>query len=273
MDLILFYICVPFYTISMVLYLIDFVKPLNYVKKVAFNLSIIAFFLHILSIIFRYTIIGIFPTTNFYEAVSFFSCLIFLSSIIWQIKYKLPSIAIILCPLGLILVILALFTNTGISDPPASLKSYWMPLHCLMAFTGNACLASAFCFSIAYIIQAQSLKQKKIGTIFKRLPSLHRLDSMHYISISIALIFITFGIITGALWSRAVWGKYWVWEARQTWSLIIWFLIAAIFHLRMVLGFRGRKAALLTVFVFLILLSSFILINVFELGKHSMKFN
>jgi ABC-type transport system involved in cytochrome c biogenesis permease subunit len=75
-------------------------------------------------------------------------------------------------------------------------------------------------------------------------------------------------MITGAIWAEYAWGSYWSWEPRQTWSLITWFLYAALLHGRFTAGWRGRKAAILSAVGLVVLLGSFLMINLFSWGAH-----
>jgi len=59
------------------------------------------------------------------------------------------------------------------------------------------------------------------------------------------------GIVSGAVWANAAWGAYWTWDPKETWSLITWFIYAAYLHARVTRGWRGRKAAYLSIIGFL----------------------
>lgn len=46
----------------------------------------------------------------------------------------------------------------------------------------------------------------------------------------LTLISWTFTIVSGALWAHERWGRYWGWDPIETWSLIVWVLLALIIH-------------------------------------------
>jgi ABC-type transport system involved in cytochrome c biogenesis permease subunit len=52
-------------------------------------------------------------------------------------------------------------------------------------------------------------------------------------------------------------GSYWVWDPKQTWSLITWFIYAALLHGRLTIGWRGKRAAILSIIGFVVLLITF----------------
>src|SRR4030067_653128 len=96
-----------------------------------------------------------------------------------------------------------------------------------------------------YLLQEKQVKRKKMGAMFKRLPSLDVLDDINYRCLTIGFPLLTLGIITGSIWAEYAWGSYWSWDPKETWSLITWLLYAALLHGRLTVGGRGRTAAIL----------------------------
>jgi ABC-type transport system involved in cytochrome c biogenesis permease subunit len=54
-------------------------------------------------------------------------------------------------------------------------------------------------------------------------------------------------IASGAIWAHGLWGRYWGWDPVETWSLISWLTYGLNLHLRVSLGWRGRRAAWLAI--------------------------
>jgi len=102
-------------------------------------------------------------------------------------------------------------------------------------------------------------------------PPIRVLDDLNYRAIMIGFPLLTLGIITGAAWANYAWGTYWSWDPKETWSLITWFIYAALLHGRMTIGWRGKRAALLSIAGFLIMLFTFIGVNMWLPGLHSYK--
>ncbi|MBI5233873.1 MAG: cytochrome c biogenesis protein CcsA, partial [Deltaproteobacteria bacterium] len=100
------------------------------------------------------------------------------------------------------------------------------------------------------------------------LPSLDVLDELNYKCLTYGFTLLTLAIITGAMWSERAMGSYWLWQPRQIWSLITWFLYAALLHGRLVSGWRGKKAALFSAGAFIVLIGSFFIINFISGGAH-----
>jgi cytochrome c-type biogenesis protein CcsB len=148
------------------------------------------------------------------------------------------------------------------------LQSYWLGIHTVFAFLGNAAFALAFGIGTMYLVQEHYVKSKRLGDLFDRLPSLQTLDEINYRLITLGFPLLTLAIITGALWAESAWGSYWNWDTREVWSLITWFIYAIILHARLTAGWRGRRAALLSIIGFLTILIAFFGIKLLRKGMH-----
>jgi len=95
------------------------------------------------------------------------------------------------------------------------------------------------------------------------------LDEVGYKTIAIGFPLLTVGIITGAVWANAAWGTYWGWDPKETWSLITWLMYAAYLHARFTRGWRGKRAAILSMVGFLAVIFTYLGVNLLLSGLHS----
>ncbi len=103
----------------------------------------------------------------------------------------------------------------------------------------------------------------------KRLPDFAVLDDIMYKAIAIGFVFFTIATILGAFWAADAWGKYWSWDPKETWALIVWLNYAAWLHLRLMAGMRGTRSALWALVGLLITGFAFLGVNIFLSGLHS----
>ncbi|KAJ4959638.1 hypothetical protein NE237_019548 [Protea cynaroides] len=61
---------------------------------------------------------------------------------------------------------------------------------------------------------------------FHRYQLIHQLDYWSYRVISLGFIFLTIGILSGAVWANEAWGTYWNWDPKETWAFITWTIFA-----------------------------------------------
>jgi len=100
------------------------------------------------------------------------------------------------------------------------------------------------------------------------LPSLELLDSTGYACIIAGFTLLTIGLVTGMIYAKLIWGKFWSWDPKEVWSVVSWLLYAVLLHQRITIGFRGRRAAIMAIIGFGALLFTFLGVNFFLKGHH-----
>ena len=247
-------------------YLVSLHKRLSRLGTLALGVGFVA---HTLALVWRYMEAGYTPITNLHESLSFFSWSIVGVYLLLNFKYRVDVLAAFISPIAAILIILAsLFPKEVLPLAPV-LKSFWLPIHVILAFIGDAMFALAFVTGVMYLIQERQIKSKKIGPFYYRLPALNVLDDLSYRCLTIGFPLLTLGIITGSVWAESAWGSYWSWDPKETWSLITWFLYAALLHGRLTVGWRGRRAAIFAIVGFAVLIFTFLGVNLLLSGLHS----
>jgi cytochrome c-type biogenesis protein CcsB len=225
--------------------------------------------LHVIGFALRYAAAGYTPITNLFESLSFFALAIAATFLFVEIRYNLRTLGAFVAPLAFAFSIFAAFLPGEVAGLAPALNSYWLPIHVLLLFIGDAVFAVAFGAGIMYLLQEKQVKRKHMGAIFKRLPSLDVLDDINYRCLTIGFPLLTMGIITGSIWAEYAWGSYWSWDPKETWSLVTWLLYAALLHGRLTVGWRGRKAAILAIVGFCAVLFTFLGVNLLLPGLHS----
>jgi cytochrome c-type biogenesis protein CcsB len=268
MGIILFKLALTFYFAATIVSILELFKGTKVASKIIFSLTGIGFIIHTASIIYRYVAAGHIPISNAHEATSFFSWCIILIFFILEFRYRIILLASFIMPIVLILMLSSSMLPREIKPLSPVLQSYWLGIHTVFAFLGNAAFALAFGIGLMYLVQEHFVKSKHLGGLFERLPSLQILDEINYRLIKMGFPLLTLAIITGALWAESAWGSYWNWDPRETWSLITWFIYAIILHARLVAGWRGKRAAFLSIIGFLTILIAFFGIKLLQKGLH-----
>ena len=107
--------------------------------------------------------------------------------------------------------------------------------------------------------------KKRLLALF---PEPNVLDDLGYQMVMFGFLFLSAGIITGAVWANSAWGRYWGWDPKETWSLITWFVYATLLHAKMMRGWHGRRIAYLSVIGFAAVLFTYFGVNLLP-GLHS----
>ncbi len=232
-------------------------------------LVVLAFILHTLSIVTRLSAASHLPVTNLYEATSFFAWCIVLLFLFIEYRYRIGILGSFILPLVFMLMLSSSALPKEIKPLSPLLQSSWLGVHTLLAFLGDAAFAMAFGIGIMYLIQEHYLKTKRLSGLFERLPSLQILDEINYRLITLGFPLLTLAIITGAIWAQSAWGSYWRWDPKEVWSLITWFIYAIVLHVRIAAGWRGKKAAILSIIGFVSVLFTFFGVNLLIKGSHT----
>jgi cytochrome c-type biogenesis protein CcsB len=241
--------------------------------RVATLLLTVAFLAHGLGIAERSLMGGYVAVTTEYEAFSFFAWMIVGVYLVVQLRYRLPAVGAVVAPLAFAVTLTSFAFYSDVRDLPPNLRSAWLPVHVTLAFLGNAVLALAFCVSLVYLVHERLLKAKRVGRMRRRLPSLETLDRLNYRALMWGFPLLTLGIVTGALWGKVSWGRFWSWEEREVFSLVTWLLYAGLLQARLVAGWRGRRAATVTIVGFAFVLISFLFGHMLFQGKHGGSFD
>jgi cytochrome c-type biogenesis protein CcsB len=271
MNATLFYVTFALYMSATVAYLAYLAKPSESLGKFARWLLCSGFAIHIVFTIHRYVVAGHTPITNLHESLSFFSMAVVGVFIFIERRFKILVLGSFVTPVALVLMAISSLFPSALAPLNPALKSKWLVIHTVVAFLGYASFAVAFGAAIIYLMQERFLKKKKLGGLFQRLPSLNTLDEINYRCLTFGFPLLTVAIISGAIWAETAWGTYWSWDPKETWSLITWFVYAALLHGRLTTGWRGKKAAILAIVGFFVMLFTFLGVNLLMTGLHSYK--
>jgi ABC-type transport system involved in cytochrome c biogenesis permease subunit len=99
------------------------------------------------------------------------------------------------------------------------------------------------------------------------------LKEMTYISemtLIIGIIMISVGTYLGGVWANESWGRYWGWDAKETWALVTILVYAFILHMRFIPGLRGIYAFnVASLFGFASVIMTYFGVNYYLSGLHS----
>jgi cytochrome c-type biogenesis protein CcsB len=213
--------------------------------------------------------IGHAPLSNLYESLVFFAWTIAVVYLVIEKKYENRIIGAFTMPLAFLAMAYASM-SPNISDRiqpllPA-LKSNWLIAHVIACFIGYAAFAIAFGISWMYLFKQRDTEGK--SNLLAHFPNTKILEEVNHQMIMFGFLFLTTGIITGAVWANSAWGRYWGWDPKETWSLITWFIYATLLHARMMRGWGGKRIAYLSIIGFVAVLFTYFGVNYLP-GLHS----
>ncbi|PYV15317.1 MAG: c-type cytochrome biogenesis protein CcsB [Acidobacteria bacterium] len=198
-----------------------------------------------------------FPITSLSESLCFLAWSITLTFIIAYFRYRINVLGAFVLPfVSSLMVFSQLLWEENQSIPPL-LRSRWLYLHTTVAFLAYAAFFLTFVSGVLYLIQEKELKAKRFRFFYFRLPALEVCDELLRRSLFAGFTLMSLTIVTGALWAQQAWGRFWSWDPKETASLITWAIYLVLVNYRLSAGWRGRRAAYISIVGFISALFTF----------------
>ena len=104
-----------------------------------------------------------------------------------------------------------------------------------------------------------------LGDMTERRDSGDKLENAAYLSVLFAFPFLGAGIVTGSIWAKQAWGRYWGWDPKETSSLVAWLIYAAYLHLRLISKKKRQELSWVLIFGFFMVLFTYFGVNYLSL--------
>jgi len=229
--------------------------------------TLAGFALHTASLSQRWTEVGHFPIVGLHDGASFLAWTTVLAFLATYVRTREDALGLAVYPVAFVLVLVAaLAPASGREDP--ILKSLFLPIHTMLALLGYGALFVAATMGVFYLIQERELKARAPRAFYYLIPSLERCDSIGGRSVSLGFAFLTLAIVTGVLWSRAAKGVYWIWDAKGWAATIAWLIYVVLITARRRSGWGGRRAALLGIVGFAVVVFTFAWMTLLSGASH-----
>nr|YP_009734501.1 cytochrome c heme attachment protein [Pedicularis resupinata]QIK00086.1 cytochrome c heme attachment protein [Pedicularis resupinata] len=257
-------------------------------------------------LITRWIYSGHFPISDLYESLIFLSWSFSLIHIVPYFKKNKNLLSTIIGPSA---IFTQGFATSGLLTEiresqilvPA-LQSEWLIMHVSMMILGYAALLCGSLLSVSLLVITVKKKIKFFSTSnhflnksfffgeikyrnersnffqntsffsprnYYRSQLIQQLDYWSYRVISLGFIFLTTGILSGAVWANEAWGSYWSWDPKETWAFITWIVFAIYLHIRTNIKWKGTNSAIVASIGFLIIWICYFGVNLLGIGLHS----
>ncbi|ORM32833.1 c-type cytochrome biogenesis protein CcsB [Williamsia sp. 1135] len=240
--------------------------------KMAYGVVLLATVLQIGSIALRGFATGRAPWGNMYEFVSIACAAGMVAALVVLRKREYrPLLGFVLLPVVVLLFIAGTYLYTNAAPVVPALKSYWLAIHVSIVAVGSGVFLVSGVASILYLLKLKypNPSDKFWGRVLQRVPSAQTLDRLAYKTVVFAFPLFGLGVICGAIWAEAAWGRFWGWDPKETVSFIAWVIYAAYLHARATAGWRNTAAAWINIAGFVAMLFNLFIINLVVSGLHS----
>jgi ABC-type transport system involved in cytochrome c biogenesis permease subunit len=237
------------YAVGLIHAIIVVLRRNSQVFSIALGAFCVGAVLHAVATVELTNALGHLPLDNFYESSSFCALLIAILFLFVYWRYQFASLSVFIFPLVFLMTEIGAMEVPVASWPNAGIRRAWLLVHVLMILLGFAALLLTALASVFYLVQERRLKAKKAARFFDRLPPLATLDNLITNSMGLGFVFITLGTIAGSAWAFIESGTRWIADPRIGISLFTWLFYLVMVFLRNSAGWRGRKAALMSLCV------------------------
>lgn len=238
--------------------------------KITINVLIgffaVAFIAHTINLALRWYIIGHAPWSDGYEALTTIAWGIALAGLIFTRFSKIVTGATALMAFLILMTAGHSQYDPQMSDLEPVLKSYWLNIHV-------ACITLSYSFfGLGFILSIINLLMMSLRREIKHTNTvLIELSNVIEMTLTIGLVLATIGTFLGGVWANESWGRYWGWDAKETWALVIVLVYAFVLHMRFVPGLRSKYILnLVTLWSFSTVIMTFVGVNYYlTKGLHS----
>ena len=272
MALLLLKVCVVFYALVAGVGLVQLIWSRPVSDRTVLLGLVLSVGAHAVAIGLRAAELAAFPVLGLSDGLSFFGFVAALIAIRIGWKGSVPQAPVFASLLGAAVVAVAALVYAP-GNGPERIQSPWLPVHIAFAFLGLAVFAVAAIVAGVYLVQDGRLRQKRVsksGTGARKLPALDVLDQTSLRLYQAGFPLMGIGLLCGAIYSEQSTGQYWNWNVLNTLGVLVWVMFATILYFRMTIGWRGRKAAFLTLTGVLATLGALFALSLSGWGPHGL---
>jgi len=209
------------------------------------------------------------PVFGRFEALTVYSLVVTAAFLLVGMRERMRAVAALLVPYATLLLILGAGGVREKVQLDLPLDTFWLGLHVTAAFVGYALCTLAGVLGLAYVIQDNNLKHKRLGLLFERLPSLETLDHVMATQIGAAFIMLTLSVAFGArLVHLSGGGAEWLRDPKVLSTLATWGIYAVLMHMRTNADRHGKGMAVIALVGLLFVLFSFLGVHVVAESIH-----
>lgn len=196
----------------------------------------ISFLFHTAGMGMRWYLSGHAPWSNGYEALLVIAWGSMLAGFSFVRSSKITVAATALLAFFVLMTAGHSNYDPQLSNLQPVLKSYWLVIHVAVITISYGFLALGFILGLInlFIFLFKSTRNAtRLDMIIRELTLTNEM------TLTVGLFLATVGTFLGGVWANESWGKYWGWDSKETWALVIVITYAIVMHLRLIPKLKG----------------------------------
>lgn len=271
------------YVIGTALAMTGLVLKRERLATVAFVACAAGLLAHVVTIGARIAFTGHLPVASRYENILTGAAVVMLFNLLAILgRDGLKPLLVFAAPFVLLMLGYGLLSQPRYTTMSLVLDNLWMFVHIFFAWLAYGAYSVAAALGVLYLVRArkgapheppsqpatQPAAQRPAA--MARLPAAAVIDDLTFRFIILGFLAHVVMIATGSIWARDLWGTYWNWDPVEIWALVSALLYGLWIHLRLTLGWRGRRMAWLAVATLVTVLVAFWGTNLIGTTSHSL---
>lgn len=256
--------------LMLVFLFMDIFKSKKWKKQVIFGLSVvlgILFLSHTIGLGFRWYIAGHAPWSNGYESMVYIGWATILAGFLFSRTSKMTLAATAILTSLILMVAHLNWLDPEITPLVPVLKSYWLMIHVAVITGSYGFLGLGALLGFMNLILMILRNKNNNKTITDTIKELTQINEMTLI---VGVFMATVGTFLGGVWANESWGRYWGWDPKETWALVIVLIYAMILHLRFIPKANGKYLFnLVSLLGFSSVIMTYFGVNYYLSGMHS----
>ncbi|MDX1684635.1 MAG: cytochrome c biogenesis protein CcsA [Saprospiraceae bacterium] len=256
--------------IFLVIFFVSVFRPelnLKKINSVGFYLVFAAFLFHVFGLALRWYVSGRAPWSNGYESMIYIGFTTMLAGLIFARKSSGGLAATSILASVILMVASLSYLDPEITPLVPVLKSYWLTIHVSLEAGSYGFLMLGAIIGVINLVLLLLLNQNNQQRVKSKVKELTMISEL---TLTAGLFMISIGTYLGGVWANESWGRYWGWDAKETWALVTILVYAFILHMRFIPGLRGVLAFNVASLVgFASVMMTYFGVNYYLSGLHS----
>ena len=231
------------------------------------GLLALGFAAHTLGLGLRWYVSGRAPWSNGYESMIYIGWTTTLAGLIFA-RRSAGGLAATTILAGIILFVATLsFLDPEITPLVPVLRSYWLTIHVSLEAGSYGFLLLGALIGLLNLLLMTLLRPTNRDRTLSIIKEMTTLSEM---TLTAGLFMLSIGTYLGGVWANESWGRYWGWDAKETWALVSIMVYAFILHMRLIPKVFGLFSYnLATVFGMGSVIMTYYGVNYYLSGLHS----
>ncbi len=240
---------------------------LKIIYKILISLVILGFVFHTIGLGLRWYISGRAPWSNGYESMIYIAWTTTLAGLLFTRKSFGGLAATMMLAATILLVAMLSYLDPEITPLVPVLKSYWLTIHVSLEAGSYGFLMLGAFIGIINLLLMIFMTEKNKDRVKRIIQEMSYISELTLIG---GLFMVSIGTYLGGVWANESWGRYWGWDAKETWALVTILVYAFILHMRIIpklFGLFSYNVA--TIFGLATVIMTYYGVNYYLSGLHS----